>query len=71
MGCNVLQDIFVDWMERNPGAVSAGGRLVEHCERAGVGVKKVGHDEGGEVAREDSEVDHISLLVVAAAAWEK
>ena len=33
-------------------------------ERVGVGVEKVGHDEGSEVPRENGEVDHDPLQVV-------
>lgn len=64
MGYNVLQDAFVGRVQGNPGSVAPGRRLVEDRERVGVGVEKVGHDEGSEVPREYSEVDHDPLQVV-------
>ena len=64
MGYNVLQDAFVSRVQGNPGSIAPGRRLVEYRERVGVGVEKVGHDEGSEVPREYSEVDHDPLQVV-------
>lgn len=58
MRYNILQDIFVCGVQRNPGGVVSGRRLVEDRERVGVWVEKIGYDEGGEVPREDGKVDH-------------
>ena len=66
-----LEDALVGWVKRDPRWIGACGRLADNRKRSCVRVEEIGYNGRRVASSEDGEVDHISLLVVAEAAWKK